>query len=359
MATISLCMIVRDEALTLRRCLDAVKDAVDEIVIVDTGSADDTIAIAKTYTDHVHTFVWIDDFAAARNFAFSLAKMDYIFWLDADDVMEKDQAAALRSLADNLDKAVDAVMMRYQTAFDESGRPTFSFMRERLLRNGAGFSWMEPVHEYIAISGRIIQSEIEIKHMKPPGRADQKSDRNLRIYERTLLEKGQLSPRGQYYYARELMDHGRDRAAIAAFESFLRGKKGWVEDNITACLEMGRCHFRLDEPDDGARAILRSFAYDTPRAEVCCELGYLAKRQNDYRKAAFWFDLVMHLERPQQGIGFVREDDWGYVPALEGCVCHYALGEMDLARKANARAENFKPQSRAVAHNWAVLGREG
>ena len=67
MAEISLCMIVRDERETLARCLDSVKEAVDEIIIVDTGSKDETREIARRYTPHVYDFFWKDDFSAARN----------------------------------------------------------------------------------------------------------------------------------------------------------------------------------------------------------------------------------------------------------------------------------------------------
>lgn len=78
MITISLCMIVKNEERILARCLDSVKDLVDEIVIVDTGSVDATRRIAQTYTDRVYDFTWIDDFSAARNFAFSKATCEYI-----------------------------------------------------------------------------------------------------------------------------------------------------------------------------------------------------------------------------------------------------------------------------------------
>ena len=73
-------MIVKDEEFTLGRCLDTVKDLVDEIIIVDTGSVDKTKEIARTYTDKIYDFTWIDDFAAARNFSFEKASMDYLLW---------------------------------------------------------------------------------------------------------------------------------------------------------------------------------------------------------------------------------------------------------------------------------------
>ena len=65
--TISLCMIVKNEEQVLARCLESVKDIVDEIVLVDTGSEDKTREIARKYTEKIYEFIWQDDFAAARN----------------------------------------------------------------------------------------------------------------------------------------------------------------------------------------------------------------------------------------------------------------------------------------------------
>ena len=116
-------MIVRDEEAVLARCLDSVRGAVDEIIIVDTGSTDRTRQIAARYTGRVYDFAWIDDFSAARNFAFSKAAMEFSMWLDADDVLLPEDRAAFLALKETLPDDVDAVMMRYHTAFDEQGRP--------------------------------------------------------------------------------------------------------------------------------------------------------------------------------------------------------------------------------------------
>ena len=147
MATISLCMIVRDEEAVLGRCLESVKDAVDEIIIVDTGSTDRTKEIAEQYTSQLFTFQWVDNFAAARNFTFSKARMDYQMWLDADDVLMPEDAAALRTLKEEL--KADVVMMPYQVAFDSDGHPTMSYYRERLFKREKGFQWAGAVHETI------------------------------------------------------------------------------------------------------------------------------------------------------------------------------------------------------------------
>ena len=89
MVTISLCMIVKNEADILRRCLTSVADLMDEIIIVDTGSTDHTKEVAAEFTDKIYDYVWENDFAAARNFAFSKAEMEYIYSADADEVLDE------------------------------------------------------------------------------------------------------------------------------------------------------------------------------------------------------------------------------------------------------------------------------
>ncbi|NFE60776.1 glycosyltransferase family 2 protein [Clostridium botulinum] len=86
---ISLCMIVKNEECTLEKCLKRVSEFVDEIIIVDTGSTDNTNKIALKYTDKVYGFEWCDDFAKARNFSIKKASNDWILILDADEVIEK------------------------------------------------------------------------------------------------------------------------------------------------------------------------------------------------------------------------------------------------------------------------------
>ena len=78
MVTITLCMIVKNEEKVLKRCLESIRDLMDEIVIVDTGSTDRTKEIAAKYTDQIYDFEWVNDFSAARNFAFSRAATIFI-----------------------------------------------------------------------------------------------------------------------------------------------------------------------------------------------------------------------------------------------------------------------------------------
>ena len=79
--TLSLCMIVKNEEQVLDRCLNSFNGLFDEIIIVDTGSTDKTMEIARKHTTKVFEYPWINDFSAARNYSFSLATSDFIMWL--------------------------------------------------------------------------------------------------------------------------------------------------------------------------------------------------------------------------------------------------------------------------------------
>ncbi len=348
MQTISLCMIVKNEENTLENCLLSVIDIVDEIIIVDTGSNDDTKQIALKYTNKIFDFPWVDDFSKARNFSFEKATKDYILWLDADDVLLPPDQSGLKILKENIDPSVDGVMMKYNTGFDSMGNITFSYYRERLVKQNRCYKWREPVHEYLEVFGNIIQSDISVTHTKI---CDRHSDRNLTIYEKQLSEGNVLSPRGLYYYARELKNNGRYSEAIQFFNLFLDTDKGWAEDNISACLELAACYEHEKSLRLQHLTLLRSFIYDTPRAEVCCEIGYIYKSKEDYNRAAFWFRLATTLKKPENCWGFIKEDFWGYIPFIELVVCCDRLGMTKLAEEYNEFAGKLKPDDPSVDYN--------
>lgn len=348
MCTISLCMIVKNEEVHLESCLSSVRDIVDEIVVVDTGSTDATKEIARRFADKVLDFVWVDDFSKARNHAFGKATMDYILWMDADDVLLEADRIRMKQFKKTLDPSVDGVMMKYHTGFDKDGNVTFSFYRERLVKREKQYRWKEAVHEYLEVYGNIIQSDIAVTHTKIGGTS---TGRNIAIYERLLAQGEVLSPRGLYYYARELKDNGRYKDAIHFFSLFLDSGKGWIEDNITACAELATCLERENRRQEQLKALTRSFIYDTPRAEICCALGYAWKSVKDFKRAAFWFHLATTLQKPENSWGFIREDCWTYIPCIELAVCYDKIGQTDLAEQYNEAAGKFKPDDPGVKYN--------
>lgn len=343
MATISLCMIVRDEETVLRRCLASVCDAVDEIIIVDTGSTDKTMEIAAEFTDKIYRFLWIDDFAAARNFAFSKATCDYQMWLDADDVVPPGSARQLAALKQTL--TADAVMLPYHVAFDAEGLPAMTYDRERLLRRACGFRWEGAVHEAITPAGTVLRADIPIEHHKE---YVNDPDRNLRIFQKMLDSGAVLSPRERYYYARELFYHEAFADAAVQFRAFL-DTDGWTEDKISACLLLSKCESALGNEKEADIALFESFLYDRPRAEICCEIGRRRLDAAQYEQAVFWYETALSAPFPEQG--FQTADDHDYIPLLQLCVCHDRLGNTRRAYAYNERAGRIKPHDAAVLAN--------
>ncbi len=133
------------------------------------------------YTQKVYSYQWKDDFSDARNYSFSKATMDYCMWMDADDILEETEKDKFLQLKQSLPSDIDIVMMKYNTSFDEAGNPSFSYFRERWIRNCAEYRWIGAVHEVIPPSGRILHSDIAVCHKKiGPG----DPDRNLKIYQK-------------------------------------------------------------------------------------------------------------------------------------------------------------------------------
>lgn len=348
MATISLCMIVKNEEKNLPRCLASVHDLVDEIIIVDTGSTDSTKEEAGKFTEKVYDFEWIDDFAAARNFSFSKAEKEFCLWLDADDVIEPPDREAFKTLKKSLNSAVDVVMLRYHTAFDEAGKPSFTYYRERLIRRNAGLMWQGAVHEAIAPVGNVIYSEAAITHRKASA---SDPDRNLRIFERLLKEGKALAPREKFYYARELSAHGRDEEAAELLQRFLDSGEGWVENNIEACRSLSLCLKHLGKNEESFLALVRSFRYGEPRAEICCDIGGFFFSKENFSTAAYWYRRALACKRQDSSGAFVVPDCYGYIPCLQLCVCMYKLGDTDAAEKYNSLAGSFKPWGEAYRWN--------
>src|SRR5207248_4522288 len=85
---LSLCMIVRDNARTIRACLESIRPWVDEMVVVDTGSQDETPRLAAGLGARLFSFPWCDDFSAARNESLRHARGDWLFWMDSDDTID-------------------------------------------------------------------------------------------------------------------------------------------------------------------------------------------------------------------------------------------------------------------------------
>lgn len=349
MISISLCMIVKNEELVINRCLSCVADIVDEIIIVDTGSTDRTKAIVQSYTESVYDFEWIDDFSAARNYAFSKASKDYILWLDADDVLLEQDQQKLRALKETLSPDTDSVTMLYHLSSDEYGNVTFSLRRNRLVKRSKSFRWIGPVHEYLEVYGNVINSDVAVTHLSL--NHDPDTGRNLKIYEKREAAGESFPPRDLFYYANELKDHRQFEKSINYYEQFLHTGKGWIEDILTACSRLADCYHELGNEQAAFESSIRSLQFAAPWAEFCCRIGYRFLELNNYNTAIYWYKLATELELPADYMGFHNPSFSTWLPHLQLAVCYDRIGEHVLANQHNETALTYRPGDETMLAN--------
>ncbi len=349
MVKVSLCMIVRDEEEVLERCLESICDVVDEIIIADTGSVDETRKIAEKFTDKIYDFPWVDDFSAARNFAFSKGTGEYLLWMDADDVFPASEKRKFFDLKEELEKEpCDVVMMPYDAGFDESGKVSFSYYRERLIRNCPLAKWQGCVHEVIPPFGNIRRVDIHFEHRKEK---QDYSDRNLRIYEKMLSDGKQLDPREQFYYGRECYYHGRYERAAEVFRAFLQEPMAWLENKLEAVRFLSDCLQALGKQEEALDVLLQGLRLAPPVGEHCCELGRYFVQRSEWETAVFWYENALRAEKRTDKGAFVQEECYGYLPCIQLCVCHDRLGNDTQAKMYNEMAGVLKPGDAAVEQN--------
>ena len=148
MKSISVCIITKNEELNIKRLLDSIKKYDFEIVLVDTGSTDKTKEIAKNYTELIFDFEWIDDFAAAKNYASGCASNDWILFMDADEWIEDFNAEDVEFFIKKYPNAVGSVWMNNITGTPECPGPIKRVHLERLY-DRRKYHYVYPIHEQL------------------------------------------------------------------------------------------------------------------------------------------------------------------------------------------------------------------
>lgn len=287
MVTISLCMIVKNEESVLARCLDTVCDLVDEIIIVDTGSTDATKSIAARYTDKIYDFEWVNDFAAARNFSFSKATMDYIYAPDADEILDDENRDRFRKLKECLLPEIELVQMKYVTEIsNDAVMNVKKEYRPKLFKRQRTFVWIDPIHETVRLDPVVYNSDIEIIHR--PDATHEKRD--FVIFAEEIKRHGILSSKLRTMYARELLKRGTtDDFEIA--EKYFKGL--WESNPVDDAGREAACILcrlaRLKGDATGLMKYAMRDMLDTPCAEICYELGEHFLEKQDYEEAVVWY----------------------------------------------------------------------
>ena len=235
-ATLTLCMIVKNEAENLPNCLESVRDIMDQIVIVDTGSEDATVEVAKSFGAEVYHFDWCEDFSAARNVSLDHAQEDYIIWLDGDDVLSPDQAKRLLELKLHLPKEKNRAY--YLKIYNEmGGTADFEASQLRVFPNLPHLRFRRRVHEQIifAINEAGIETsnvDIRINHLGyGQGAQEKKYERNRPLLMKELEDNPQdheiLYFLCRNYYLNGEYEQASEWGEKALTEVQKQGKSNW------------------------------------------------------------------------------------------------------------------------------------
>lgn len=353
-ASLSLCMIVKDEGKTLERCLNSVKSFINEIIIVDTGSKDNTVEIAKKFNAKIYKFKWIDDFSAARNFAFSKATSDYIMWLDGDDFINEDDIKKIESLLSNMDSSYDYISAEYILARNSEGKVSTSLRRNRIVKRQSAFLWVGNVHEYLAVYGKGLEGNFSIEH----GKVKEYTDRNLQIFKTMEKNNKKFTPRDIYYYANELFDNGYYKESINQYNKFIDTKEGWIEDIKGAYLKIIRALNLINEKDKIVDVALESLKIDTPTAEIACSLGEYYFEKENYNQAAFWYRVALDSRPSSLNMSLTNSDYYTWIPSLQLTVCYYNLGNLKCSYFFNELAASFYGDKEKIEYNREIFKRD-
>ncbi|AWI25240.1 glycosyltransferase [Flavobacterium pallidum] len=358
MKKLSVCLIVKDEEEVIERCLSSILPIADEIIVVDTGSVDNTKAICEKFGVKLFDFKWCDDFAAARNFSFEKATKDYILWIDADDVIKPEEAAKLQSLKQNL--TADVYYLKYDYAQDAHGNSNCILDRERIVKRENNYRWKYSIHEVIDCKQAFakIHTDIIITHQRTSNGMEHDRHRNLSILEKAIrLPEYAHDARMQYYLGKEYQENGQFEKAIQSFKIALGINTGWIEDHISAQIKLAQCHLALSTT--GKEATLnkslashhakQAVKTDSRWAEAYFILGQMAFEEKSYEEAVFWFEKC--VQPLPDVMSPVNNKYYGLFPYTQLMFCYDALKDYAKASHYNELALSVKPDDSGLLYN--------
>ncbi|MBI2523263.1 glycosyltransferase [Candidatus Woesearchaeota archaeon] len=225
---VSLCMIVKDEEGYIEKCISSVKNIIDEIIIIDTGSNDKTKEIAKNLNAKIYDFEWSDDFSAARNFSISKATKDWILVLDADETISNKDLETIKNLTNNNSnegkdnkkvvgysfvqrtycKKIKKLRFNYaKWDFYDESRPFLGWTYRgltRLFHNDKRIKFCYPIHETVInlikkINGKVKQTNIPIHHFEIL-KGEKFNNKKCNYYIKLLKNKIKMHPKAKFYF---------------------------------------------------------------------------------------------------------------------------------------------------------------
>lgn len=325
-APVSVCLIVKNESGQIGACLQSIRPHVTEIVVVDTGSTDDTPNIVKKFADKFEVFTECNDdqgriasFAQARQRSFDLATQPWVMWIDGDDEVRG---------AENLEKIIKEcdskrgnqptlVMFPYEYSHDEKGNVTCYHYRERIVTPKEAFKWTGPVHEVLVPerpnTWMSQNDNVTIVHRRRESGKVIESGRNLRILKAHYAKVGESDIRQLYYLGLEYANNGDVESSIKFHKRYVE-LSGWDDEKFLACLEIAKHYQNRGDYTNAIEWALKALTVREGWAEAYFSLArsyyYLAQRggsdeRRNWEKSVYFARLGLQLP-PTKTILFVN-----------------------------------------------------
>lgn len=299
-ATISLSMIVRDEAERLAASLESAQPYVDEIIIVDTGSTDRTLEIARKYTDKVFSIAWEGDFSAARNFAKSHCSGDWVLSLDADERLDCRNGTLQEALAAAGEHSLCFLPLVSQNV--DCAQEYDRFMVLRLFRNRQEHAFFGKIHEQMMIpdpNAVFFAATPVIVHTAVPQRQrNRKRHRNLTLLKQAIsAEPNNIFLR--YYLAVEWLGLKRYALALPILQSVVAelGDEQ-ILFRAPAIRYLIACLTATGRNDDALRLCINESLRYPAYSDLFFDAGVLLEQRGDHASAIRHFQTAIQCGLP-------------------------------------------------------------
>ena len=300
--TISLCMIAKNEEKWLEQCLNSVKDIVDEIIIVDTGSTDKTKEIAKKFNAKIFDFKWIDDFSAARNESIKHAAKDWILVMDADEVIEKNDLEKIKNAVNDADFTGFSLEQRsYMNNYFEGAEKNYSALElvksypfyiphflVRLFKNNLGLRFRHRIHELVEDSIKekglkCKKTDIILHHfgsLKGEELVSSKAEEYSKIIT-GQLEENPESARYNYQAARMFLGRNDFSSALKHFE-----KAAKLDPNYKMVFsEIAKIYMQMNDRNRATEYFKKSMKYNPDNPSPANNLAVIYMSSGKFKEA--------------------------------------------------------------------------
>lgn len=299
-------MIVRDEADGLGSVLSQAREFCDELVVLDTGSVDDTVQVAKNAGATVYETEWPNSFAKARNQAQDLTTQPWVIHLDGHDYLPPETVEGIKRIKEedlpNMGDH-DAVML-FMTIVNPEGEPLLSYPRERITRRD--LRWQGDAHTIINPHNPI-KRPYSIHTMQRTGN---KPKRALSVLEEKYAA-GDRSPRTTFYLARERFWAKKYVEAIPLYLDWLDMYPcAW--EKYSGLIDLAACYLTQGEQDAAQMIHFQAVSTIPTRAEAWAGLALQAINRKDFSAARVYLRNCVEAQRPDEG--FVVEKWYGHYP---------------------------------------------